>query len=390
MKEAAIDAERDAPAVTGMRQLKVVHLVQTLDVGGLEVVVAELADGLLGLGVETTVMAVDRLGPVAVRFPALPMVAVGARPGIDLRAVLRLARELRAREVDVLHTHNQRAHVFGLLASRIAGTPVLINTHHGRSEPDRPRGPLRRHLLARASQAIVTVSRDVEALARGRDGIQNTPVRTIYNGVVVGREPPVLTTSARARLRESLGLPPHALVIGSVGRLAPEKDYATLLRAFARVAATPAEAPPHLVLVGDGGERASLEQLAAGLGIAGCTRFLGFQSEVPRLLTAFDIYAQSSLTEGISLTILEAMAAALPVVVTAVGGNREILVEGTGVMVAPADPEGLASELLALAGDEMRRRSLGRAAHARVVEQFSRERMVRDHLQLYEQLTERS
>jgi glycosyltransferase involved in cell wall biosynthesis len=386
MKEAAIDAERDAPAIARARGLKVAHLVQALDVGGLEVVVAELANGMLGQGVDTTVMAVDRLGPVAVRFPALPMVAMGAQPGIDLRAVIRLARELRTRRIDVLHTHNQRAHVYGLMASRLAGTPVVINTFHGRSEPDRPRGPLRRHLLARFSQAIVTVSRDVEALARTRDHIRTTPVLTIYNGVVVSREPPILTPAARARLREGLGLPAEALVIGSVGRLAPEKDYATLFHAFARVADVAAEALPHLVLVGDGCEREALERLAAELGIASRTRFLGFQSDVPRLLVAFDIYAQSSLTEGISLTILEAMAAALPVVVTAVGGNREILTEGTGLMVPPSDPAALANELLSLAGDHMRRRSLGRAAHARVVERFSRERMVRDHLQLYEQL----
>lgn len=386
MKEVAIDADRDAPAVAHARRMKVAHLVLSLDVGGLEVVVAELADGMLSQGVDTTVMAVDRLGPVAVRFPALPMVAMGAQPGIDLRAVLRLARELRTRRVDVLHTHNQRAHVYGLLASRLVGTPVVINTFHGRSEPDRPRGPLRRNLLARVSQAIVTVSRDVEMLARIRDRIRTTPVITIYNGVAVSREPPALAPAVRARLREGLGLPAEALVIGSVGRLAPEKDYAMLLHAFARVVSGATGFDPHLVLVGDGTEREALERLAGEIGIAGRTHFLGYQSDVPRLLGALDIYGQSSLTEGISLTILEAMAAALPVVVTAVGGNREILTEGTGLMVPPSDAGALAGELLALAGDDVRRRSLGRAAHARVVERFSRERMVRDHLQLYEQL----
>lgn len=386
MKEVALGAGSDAATVARERRLKVAHLVLALDVGGLEVVVAGLANGMLAEGVETSLMAVERLGPVAARFPALPMMAVGAHPGIDLRAVMRLARELRRRRVDVLHTHNPRPHVYGLLAARLARTPVVINTFHGRSEPDRPRGPLRRHLLARITQAIVTVSRDVETLARTRDRIRTTPVVTIYNGVVVSREPPTLAPAARARLREELGLPADAVVIGSVGRLAPEKDYATLLRAFTRVAAAAAEARPHLVLVGDGAERAALERLAAELGIADRTRFLGFQSEVPRLLGAFDIYAQSSLTEGISLTILEAMAAAVPVVVTAVGGNREILIEGTGLMVPPSDPAALAGELLALVRDDVRRRSLGRAAHARVVEQFSRERMVRDHLQLYEQL----
>jgi glycosyltransferase involved in cell wall biosynthesis len=199
----------------------------------------------------------------------------------------------------------------------------------------------------------------------------------IYNGVELPEKP--LTSPQEARV--ALNLPPDGLVIGTVSRLDPVKGVAFLVHAFSKVDRA------HLVVIGDGPERAALESLAGGLGVAGRVHWVGHRRNVPHLLPAFDLFVQPSLHEGLPNTILEAMAAGLPVVATAVGGTPEVVVDGvTGLLVPPRDPDALAQAIVRLLYTPDLRCRMGQAGRERVAQYFTVERMVEQTERLYERL----
>jgi L-malate glycosyltransferase len=203
-------------------------------------------------------------------------------------------------------------------------------------------------------------------------------VNVIYNGIDVGAVP---AAGMRARVRRELAIPDNAIVVGTVARLDPVKDIPTLIRAVAGHHG--AGAPTILLVIGDGSERAHLEAVARDIGVASSVRFLGHRDDARDLLAACDMYANSSISEGISLTILEAMAAGLPVVATRVGGTPEIVDASCGRLVPSRDPDALTATLAALAEDATLRQALGREARARVEQRFTLDRMVREYRDLY-------
>jgi glycosyltransferase involved in cell wall biosynthesis len=172
--------------------------------------------------------------------------------------------------------------------------------------------------------------------------------------------------------------------VGTIARLDPVKDLGTLIAA---VAALNRERPAILVMVGDGPDRANLEGAAANHGVGDRVRWLGQRNDARDWLAGCDAYANTSISEGVSLTILEAMAAALPVVATAVGGTPEVIDERSGVLVAPRDPMAVSAALLALAASPARRHDLGIAARERVESHFSLDRMVREYRNIYSRLS---
>jgi glycosyltransferase involved in cell wall biosynthesis len=207
------------------------------------------------------------------------------------------------------------------------------------------------------------------------DGVPSSKVTRIWNGID-------LTNFAYTG-------PAAAPIAISVARLSAEKDFPTLLRSIALAIR---EVPDlQLKLVGDGSERTTLERLTRELGITSCVEFLGERNDVPHLLAQAGFFVSSSLTEGISLTLLEAMAVGLPVVATAVGGNPEIVEQGvTGHLVAPSDPEALASAIVRICRDEERWPALALAARNRVAEHFEVRRMVSEYERLYRELLEQN
>jgi glycosyltransferase involved in cell wall biosynthesis len=198
----------------------------------------------------------------------------------------------------------------------------------------------------------------------------------VYNGIDVDEMS--AARQERQDARRELGLGPDDRAVISVGRLSREKDYATLLRALAALPG------PRLFLVGHGPARGELEALAAELGLGQRVAFLGERNDVPRLLAACDLFALSSLTEGISMALLEAMAGGLPVAATAVGGTPELVIPGeTGLLAPPGDPAALAQAMGALLGDVERAKALGAAGATRVAERFSLEAMAKAYAELY-------
>jgi glycosyltransferase involved in cell wall biosynthesis len=172
------------------------------------------------------------------------------------------------------------------------------------------------------------------------------------------------------------------VVLGTVGRLDAVKNLGVMIHALASARAL--NAAYRLVLVGDGPERSALEDLAAGLGVRDAVTFTGYRPDVRRLLSGFDLFLNSSVHEGVSLTILEAMAAGLPVVATAVGGTPEVVVhEETGMLVPSRSPGPFADMLGELTRDRSRRIAMGHAGRARVLERFTIDAMIRTYLSSY-------
>jgi glycosyltransferase involved in cell wall biosynthesis len=297
-----------------------------------------------------------------------------------------LVRFFRHEQPDVVHLHNFLCQVRAGLGARLARVPVVIATKHG-SEWPRCLGS--RHLAAgfyRLADVLVAVSPDVRDGLLATYGFAPERVRLILNGVDTDRFRPMDgdCEKARQRIPGVTGTP----LLGTVGRLVGYKGVGTLLEAFRIVLQRAPEAG--LVIVGDGADRASFENQAASLGIAARVHFLGNRSDVCSIYPLLDVYVQPSYTEGISLTMLEACACALPVVATKVGGNPEIVVDGqTGRLVPPRDPSALAAGILEHLGNARAAHAMGRSARQRVVELFSLDRMVHDYLALYDEVRDR-
>jgi glycosyltransferase involved in cell wall biosynthesis len=379
---------RPAPArATGAaRPIRVAYLIPGLHYGGMERILHDLTKTLPPRGFEVHVVIVggffgrfaDGLTEVAElhQVPAMSKLSL-VYPG-------QLVDVLRSIAPDAVHSH---AGVWfkASRAARLAGVPVVIHTEHGRRVPDLVTDRWIDNLASRSTDLVIAVSEALAEVLRRRVVHDPRRLRVITNGVDVDRLRPATDVAA---LRRDLDIPPGTPVIGSVGRLEPVKNYQLALHALARMDGLDSGPSPLLVLVGDGSERGMLEELARALGVADRVRFLGWRDEVERLYGAFDLFTLSSQSEGMSISLLEAMSTGSCPVVTDVGGNRGVL----GPELAPSlVPSGDAAALAAawrrhLADAELRQ-AVGRRARARVQREFSLERMVDDHAEIYRQLT---
>jgi glycosyltransferase involved in cell wall biosynthesis len=362
--------------------LAIGHVVLSLDVGGLERVVATLARAQRESGAHVSVFCLDRPGALAGPLPAagVPVHTVGrGGRGFDVGAMLRLARMLRADGVRVVHCHNHGALVYGALAARLVpGTRVVYTVHGAITSARRSTA---RFLRLGLVDDVVFVSAHARNVGRQAGLTTDEHVHTIVNGVDL-----TAFTTAKGdgkRVRHEHGIPDDAPVCGIVARLTEAKDHRTL---FAAVAIA-RETHPALrcLVVGDGELRDELEQDAAARGLSGVIHFTGARDNVRDYLDAMDVFVLSSVTEGLAMTLLEAMAAARPVVATRVGGNPEVVEDGvTGRLVPPSDPRALAGAIVSVLGQSDAARAMGEAGRDRAGRRFGLDSMVREYQALYE------
>lgn len=295
-------------------------------------------------------------------------------------ALFRLARRLRRDRAQIVHTYLVSANLFGSLAGRLAGVPAVITSRRdmGFSRNWRLR-LVEERLVNPFVDRVVAVCPAVAAETIRERGLDPRKVVTIPNGVDCEEWDPA--RYSREEVRSELGLAPDEPAIGVVASLSPVKGHADLLRAAALVLA---RRRARLVLVGDGPLRSELEALARQLGVREQVVFAGVRGDVARLMRGFDLVTIPSHSEGLSNTLLEAMAMARPVVATAVGGNSDVLRDGeNGRLVPPRDPAALAAALLALLEAPEAAQRLGEAARRFVVAEFPLSMMVARHEQLY-------
>jgi len=317
--------------------MRITELVNNLEIGGAERVVSDLALGLQSRGHALNVICLRGAGPLAraLRDSGIEVCALEKHGGFSFKAARALAGHLRLSRADVMHTHNPLVHHYGVLAARWAGVPVVVNTFHGpgnltgfgRSQTIFDASCLWSDRVVPCCEAVGEHLRHVTLAARRK-------LTVIPNGIPLER---------------FLALQPRAadgdFVIGSVGRLVPVKNHASLLEAFALVCRE--ELRVRLEILGDGPLRSSLEQTARAMGIGNKVVFHGPSLDVPGFLSRLDTFVLCSLSEGLPLTLVEAMAAGLPVVGTTVGAIPELVsAANCGWLCSPGDPRQLVAALL--------------------------------------------
>ena len=321
------------------------------------------------------VVALEAVGVEVVRFPI--------RADLDPLLLWRLARFLHAAKPDIVHTHLIHGDLYGTLAARLAGVPVVVSTKHNDDAFRRSRfyAWLSRQ-VARRQDRIIAISNHLARFAVEVEGLDADRITTIHYGLD--------GAAFRARVRDVAGvraefdIPAAAPLAGVVARLDPQKGHAYLLRAWRQVSAALPEA--RLLVVGDGPLRGELQRQAGDLGLEGSVIFTGRRKDVPRIMAALDVVTLPSLWEGFGLVLLEAMAVARPIIASRVSAIPEVVMDGeTGLLVPPRDVNALAAALIELLRDHQQAAEMGRRGQERLEQEFTVERMVAQTEAVYEQ-----
>jgi sugar transferase (PEP-CTERM/EpsH1 system associated) len=367
----------------------VFHLITELDIGGAQLALLRLlASQDRDRFVPIVACLYNGDGAVAQRIRALgvPVTDLGMTAKWRWDAFVRLYRLLRRERPTILHTWMFHANLPGRVLGTLARVPIIITSRRNENI-----GGVMREYLNRWTSclddrviAVCELARQAE-IKRAR--VSPEHVVTVYNGVDVERFS-VAGGQAAAQARRVIGIPVEAPLVGSVGRLHSQKGFSDLLTALAQVRRRIPSV--RLFLAGDGELWADLEAQSRSLGLSEAVTFAGVRTDVPEILAALDVFVLPSLWEGMPNAVLEAMAAGLPVVATAVGGTPEVVVDGvTGLLVPPRDPDALARAIESLLRDPGLRRKMGQAGWKRVERCFSVEQMVRKTEYLYETLLNR-
>ena len=367
------------------------HIIYRLDYGGLENGLVNLINHLPAERYRHAVISLTYATEFRRRIHRadVPVVEIGKKDGKDPGAYARVWRALRELRPAIVHTRNLPA-LDMLAVAKAAGVRRLVHGEHGLDVVELDGANRKYNALRRLSRLVVdryvTVSQELAGWLKRDIGVPEGRITPIYNGVDTTRfHPP----QSRSGVLPDGFAPPGSFVVGTIGRLEQVKDQPTLAAAFCRLLA---ERPDlrgrlRLAIVGDGSLRAGLERLLAEHGASDLAWLPGYRSDAAELMRSFDAFVLPSQREGISNTILEAMATARPVVATAVGGSPEIVVDGvTGFLVPRADPAAMAARLLAYLDQPGLASAHGQAGLARVQERFSLAAMMAAYGRVYDAL----
>jgi sugar transferase (PEP-CTERM/EpsH1 system associated) len=364
--------------------LRVMHVVFSFEPGGMEFGVLKLVNTLDPGRIRSSVCSTRAGGALApLLAPRVDFFELHRREGNDPRLVWDLYRLFRRERPHIVHTHAWGTLLEGLIAARLARVPVVVHGEHGTLQLRSRQRVFQRFAWKQVDRVLSVSSRLAERMARDV-GVPREQIHVIRNGVDIARfSGPMDKRDAR----RTLGLPADGHVVGAVGRLVPVKDHVSLVEAVALLGAEGLR--PVVAIAGDGPLRAEIESRAAALGVAGQVKLLGHRQDIDRVFAALDVFVLSSRSEGLSNTILEAMAAGLPVVATDVGGAGEMVDDTSGLLVPPASPSELAGALRRVLLDPELRTALGRAGRARVEREFTLDGAVRRYEALYADLAQK-
>jgi len=359
------------------------QLCLTLDTGGLERVAVSLANTLATRhGFRSHICSVGKT--TAQLIPALlerkvVWTELSGPPRFHLPTALRLAKLLRSQRIDVLHAHGTQPLVYALAASLLSPVEIVYTKHN--SHDDLAfffKRPFFRWLAASRVKHFTGVSDTATAMLKKVFAAAAERCRTQINGTGL----PSRSLRMKAQAARNSGATNAPRIITTVCRLAPEKDMATLIQAFAKLREKRRNV--ELWIVGDGPERSMLLELAQRLEVRNAIRFWGFRGKIEQILACSDVFVNSSITEGVSISILEAMSIGLPIVATSVGGTPSIVQDRkNGRLVPPRNPGLLANALFDVLEDVGLRRAMGEKSYQSVVSNWSLERMVDSYVALY-------
>jgi sugar transferase (PEP-CTERM/EpsH1 system associated) len=390
-KVSPVETALAMPRTAKAEQLRVLHVVDRLDLGGTESGILKV---IAGLGEEEFTHAVCTARGHSAQFMKQQgfsgdVFDATKNSSKSKFLVHRFARIIRHYRPHIVHSRNWGA-IEAVFAARLAGVPVVIHSEHGYELEVLKGLPLRRKLLRHAAyataDAVFTVSSDLRDYHASQARISPAGIAVLANGVDSERFSP--RPEKKLACRACLNLPETSLLIGTVGRLVPIKGQALLLHATKLLLERGVDL--HVALAGDGSELDNLRYLTASLDLSNRAHFLGALKNVEDFLNALDVFVLPSVSEGMSNTLLEAMSSGLPVVATRVGGNPELIQENvSGQLFRVGDVAELAEHLSALAGDVELMQTLGASARARILAEYGLDAMVGRYRNLYRQLAMR-
>lgn len=358
----------------------VLHLCESSETGGAESVLISIAE-CLDRSKYASIVCLLSEGWVTQQLDkrGIENIVIPQPRSLDLGWLAKALGLLKRRRIDVMHSHEFATNAYAAILSRVSGTPFVATVHGKNHYADRWRRRAGYRYAARHG-TMVPVSEDLKKFLVEQLGIPANLLHVVHNGIDLERYRPERTG---ADVRLELGIRPDQPVVGTVGNLFAVKGQIYLLRALAKVVAAVPDVV--LLLAGEGDQIEALQREVGGLGLQGHVRFLGFRSDVPRLLEAFDVFVLPSLSEGLPLSILEALAYEKPVVASNVGGVSEIIEDGvSGLLVPPMDRDALADKVVQVLKQPALSASLGKAGRRRVESDFSLEQMLWNYDRLYE------
>lgn len=374
-------------------RLAVGHVLHRLYRAGAEMLAADLTRQLKDR-YRFVFLCLDEIGPLGEELAGEGFTVIDLKrtPGVDLALAKRLAQAVGEHRIGLLHAH-QYTPFFYASASRLpparfwpTGRPPILFTEHGRHYPDERRAKrvlANRFLLAKRDRVTAVATWIKQALI-DHEGIAGHRIEVVLNGIDPTRFS-LATPELRRKVRRELGLADHQVAIMQVARFHPVKDHETAVRGFADAQTqVPGPLEPILFLVGEGEKKEAVESQVRQLGLSDRVRFLGIRKDIARLLAAADVFLLSSLSEGISVTLLEAMGAGLPIVATNVGGNGEVVADGqTGLLSPRGDAQTLGRNLARLITEADLRSRLGGKGRKRLLDIFTQDRMHARYAAIY-------
>lgn len=365
--------------------LRILHICHSLNVGGLERIVVDLAKGFTDKGHYVEICCLEKKEPLGINAEemGIKVFSLGKRPGISLSMHMRILKMLARGKYHVIHTHNEAGLIYGLPATFFRGVYNTVHTEHGK-EPDYKKRKVLQTIegfLLRRVKNIVAVSDDLKSFIERSFSIDSKSIAVIHNGIDVDY---FYRPECCEETKRKLGIDRNSFVIGNISRLVTLKNHIFLFKIFRELI----KDYPNLklVLVGNGPLLNSLKTSSIEMGISSFVIFLGERDDVPQLLSAFDMFILPSLTEGISITLLEAMASGTPVVASDVGGNPEIIKnERTGFLIALHETDKWIFSIRSIIEDFNKRKQISEAGRKFVRERFSLTGMLKQYEKIYKQ-----
>jgi len=368
--------------MSAVRKLKILHLTYDMRIGGTEQVIKNLVDNTDAMLFDSSVLCIESpLGPFATDLinTGIVVTAFSRSPGFD-RKLIRLIRSyLKDNNIDILHCHQYTPWVYGVLAAFMTATKVIF-TEHGRFYPDSStwKRKLVNPWLHRITNRTTAISEATQHALAKYENLPIADVQVIYNGI----SPLEIDENIAKRLRNQLGIDEDTLCLGTVARFDPIKNHSMMLYAFRQVLNHGIKAK--LVIVGDGEMRSEINRIISEQKMEQDVILTGYQADARHYLALMDIYLLSSLSEGTSMTLLEAMSISKPCVVTDAGGNPEIIIDKLNGLVTPNDDaDAFAEAIIRLADDEELRCGMAKESLSRYKNKFSATSMCNQFKKLY-------
>jgi glycosyltransferase involved in cell wall biosynthesis len=370
-----------------MQPKHILHITFNMQIGGTEQVIRNLVEGLDPAQYTSSILCIDgEIGPWGKELQAkgFKHFCWKRKPGLDTGLIRKIGQLIRSEGVDILHCHQYTPYSYGCLGSLLNRVPVIF-TEHGRFYPDF--GTTKRRcinpLLQLKTAAITAISAATKTALVEHENFSEHRIEVIYNGIADLANG--LQDDDKQALQHSLGLNPSDIVYGTISRLDTIKNQTMMIKAFAQAMA--AQPALKLLIVGDGPERDTLQQLTAELRLNDAVIFTGFQANPQAYLSLMDVFLLPSLSEGTSMTLLEAMSFSKPSIATAVGGTPEILQhEKTGLLTDNKDQQGLCDAITTLAGDAALRSTYGNNARHSYEKRFTLSAMSQAYEALYQRI----